>query len=35
MMYVVIGTLRDGKRFRLQYSDKATALGINLWRVLS
>ena len=31
MTYVVTGILRDGKRFRLQYADKATALSINLW----
>lgn len=32
MTYVIPGTLRNGKRFRLQYADKATALSINLWR---
>ena len=32
MFYLVTGIDKRGKRFRLQYSCKKTALSINLWQ---
>lgn len=32
MIYVVTGTLRDGKRFRKVTTNKFHAMCINLWR---